>query len=391
MWKTWAVVTAVLASACTESSSDFAGGLTITDIAILQGPIVPLVHDTAETTRTAPVLAGRQARFLVRFAFESGSEARDVTVWLTLVDDATGKHHAFSKSVTIPGGGQAAVDAWLDVDGSFITPATTYFAEVHEQHGFVSSHDRLVGVRQPAEGEWPLDAKPAPLFRAQIVPIATPISAAPEISQASLDAWRAQLVALWPIADAELSVAAPVTTALDMTQDGSWGPLLAELAAHRAAAGVDPDTFWYGAVPPTPKTGVGGIAASLVVELPYWRVASGQVNVNATQDAFIVTHELGHAVGRSHAPCGNPGGPDLAYPYPMASIGVEGLDIRDGSIRDPQHYVDFMSYCGPIFVSDYGFAALYESLTWLGTPAARVTAESSPPPFIVDSFPEVAR
>ncbi len=43
-------------------------------------------------------------------------------------------------------------------------------------------------------------------------------------------------------------------------------------------------------------------------------VKSGSLNT--------VAHELGHSMGRLHAPCGNPAQPDPGYPFPDATIGA---------------------------------------------------------------------
>jgi len=71
---------------------------------------------------------------------------------------------------------------------------------------------------------------------------------------------------------------------------------------------------------------------------------------------------MGHAHGREHAPCGNPAGPDRNYPYAGAKIGAWGYDIVTGKFADPSKYVDMMSYCTPIWLSDYTFYALMERI-----------------------------
>jgi hypothetical protein len=79
----------------------------------------------------------------------------------------------------------------------------------------------------------------------------------------------------------------------------------------------------------------------------------------------VVIHELGHNHGREHAPCGDPGGPDPAFPHPNASLGTRGWDSgRDELIipaLDPltgEPWADFMSYCWPNWWSDYSWRAL---------------------------------
>jgi hypothetical protein len=89
-----------------------------------------------------------------------------------------------------------------------------------------------------------------------------------------------------------------------------------------------------------------------------------------------MAHELGHVLGLAHGPCGlgtlsielpfvtvdipNPGDPNYpAYePYDTvanrtASIGEYGCDITNGTIYPPNNVKDFMSYCGPRWISLY--------------------------------------
>jgi hypothetical protein len=72
----------------------------------------------------------------------------------------------------------------------------------------------------------------------------------------------------------------------------------------------------------------------------------------------VVTHELGHNFGRSHAPCGNPSAPDPSYPYANASIGVYGIDLGDMTLKSPSVYADVMSYCSPDWISDYTYTGV---------------------------------
>jgi hypothetical protein len=80
----------------------------------------------------------------------------------------------------------------------------------------------------------------------------------------------------------------------------------------------------------------------------------------------VLAHEEGHNFGRYHSPCGNPAGPDPNYPYPGAPIGVPGWDVfaSSNNLKSSSGYVDMMSYCSPVWVSDYTYVGV---LNWRST------------------------
>ena len=91
----------------------------------------------------------------------------------------------------------------------------------------------------------------------------------------------------------------------------------------------------------------------------------------------ILAHELGHNLSLSHAPCGDPLGPDPSYPFPDGSIGSWGYDFREGGRLVDPSTSELMSYCGPPWISDYHFTnALRHRLTDARTEAA--TSASRP-------------
>lgn len=140
----------------------------------------------------------------------------------------------------------------------------------------------------------------------------------------------------------------------------NWQPLLQQVANMVAAdqtANPGGDWVYYGIV-------AGGIP----VNVPgcNWAATGGLEGRPPTY-----AHEIGHQFGLPHARCGNAGAGNAAYPvyepydlpvdtpatpigdtnWTMASIGEYGLDINTGNIANPNDAEDFMSYCGPRWVS----------------------------------------
>ncbi|MCX2966875.1 M66 family metalloprotease, partial [Gordonia aquimaris] len=137
----------------------------------------------------------------------------------------------------------------------------------------------------------------------------------------------------------------------------NWNLLLTALDEIRLLDGNRSDVIYYGFLPQlTPAGGTADHKGVLGKGVP--GLGSGRVLEERT---FI--HEAGHACDLAHAPCGDPKDPDKAYPtYGMssASIGEFGLDIRYGQVKDPQTTRDYMSYCGPSWISLYHHAKLIE-------------------------------
>ncbi len=137
-----------------------------------------------------------------------------------------------------------------------------------------------------------------------------------------------------------------VTTLKSDDSDGSWDTVLNEVTAKRSADGAT-DRYYFGAVHTTYSSGVAGLG---------WIGAPAAIGWDVTGSfPSVLAHEEGHNFGDKHSPCGNPAGPDPNYPYPGAIIGVPGWDVfaSSSNIKGPSAYVDIMSYCSPVWISDY--------------------------------------
>ncbi len=126
-----------------------------------------------------------------------------------------------------------------------------------------------------------------------------------------------------------------------------WGGLLDRLREMQG----DDEAVYYGllasATPTGSISGCGG--------------GDGRVAAGFVGDGPTAAQEIGHAFGRDHAPCGNPGNVDPNYPvygtFRMGSIGEVGIDDA-GNVKDPETSTDFMSYCGSNWISPYTYDAL---------------------------------
>lgn len=116
----------------------------------------------------------------------------------------------------------------------------------------------------------------------------------------------------------------------------------------------------------------------------YGGCGGGNVGASFVGGGSVMAQELGHGLGRGHAPGCGAGGPDPNYPqydgYNSASIGEFGMDYATGAVYDPANSNDFMGYCGNPWVSPYTYRALITGIQNQPTPgpapAAAAHAES---------------
>lgn len=140
----------------------------------------------------------------------------------------------------------------------------------------------------------------------------------------------------------------------------TWNSLLYWLSLMKTADGNRTDRIYYGLLPAGAPTGFNSGCGS-----------AGGVSAGLVGDRSAFAHECGHVIGFGHSPCnltaGDPNDPSYpAYePYDtpaarMASIGEYGIDLRGPSVLSPRWTRDFMSYCGPQWISPYHYRALLQ-------------------------------
>jgi hypothetical protein len=169
-------------------------------------------------------------------------------------------------------------------------------------------------------------------------------------------------------------VGAPFTTNVVFGggQDAAWRAILREVEAKRIVDGYR--GHYYGVLrPPQGVTfvqfsGFGFISGRTAVS-----VQVGWFN-RESQARETVAHELGHNFGRPHSPCGGPTNPDPGYPHAEADIGIDGWDAWTASQGGRGEYQapgtkDLMSYCRPVWISDYTFRKVIEGRQALASAA----------------------
>jgi hypothetical protein len=168
----------------------------------------------------------------------------------------------------------------------------------------------------------------------------------------------------YPIPGINVRLRAPVAFTGDLRRGDEWERLLDLITDVKLSDGAPSSRVYYGLIPIASGSdrwfssgiaGIGwvGLRASVGLDLTGSSDAAGR----------LAAHEIGHNLGRFHAPCGVSGDPRQPFPYPNASIGpgVYGLDISQARVWSPvapDDTKDLMSYCQPQWVSDFTYQGL---------------------------------
>lgn len=332
------------------------------------------VQVTQNRLGTVPLVAGRDA-YLRVFVVADRANTAAPAVRVRLYQGET-----LRETLTIPADGASvptAVDqgnlagSWdVKVPASMIQPGLRMVADVDPAGAVAESSE--------ADNTFPTSGSPLSLTVSAIAPLKVrfvPIhqranGLVGRVTEANKHDFMTMTRKIHPIPGYDADIRAPFTVeGLSLDPAGnSWQGLVTELNAVRVAEGSD--RYYYGVVQTEyPGGGVVGIAASIPsrTSLGWDRPADA---------AETVAHELGHNLGRFHAPCGGAGGADPGYPYQLGLIGVYGMDVETGELKAPIEHTDIMGYCDARFwISDYNYTGLYNYLR--GTAPAALAAQPS--------------
>lgn len=345
-----------------------AKNLTLSEIDLFQGPQAQLMKDGAATTHIAPVIVYRPGVLRAYVTPADGWTARDVTGRLTLHTQGGDVVIQDTKTISAPST-VSSIDSTLDftIPPGAIDGSTTYEVTLLTAPG--QPDGPTDGASYPATGGTP-DALNAVwvggTFHLVIVPY-TVGGRTPDTSDASLQIWHDAILRYWPIVDTDVSFHTPITYPGTISPfGGGWSQILENTVSLRQHDGVGDDVFYYGIFTPASSFNtfcaggcVGGLAGlpSGGGVNPYTQAAVG-LGWTDEFELGTMAQELAHTVGRLHAPCG-PGvqNVDPKYPYKSGNVGVWGWDITTQQLVEPST-ADFMSYCSPVFVSDYTFGGI---------------------------------
>jgi hypothetical protein len=349
--------------------------LAIKELALFQGVKVPLAKDGAklDVSSKVHVVAGREGILRVYVAPAEGFTAREVVAELTLkVEGSEAK--VFTTQKTVSGlSDDATLDSTINIDipSGAIEMGATYRVRLLTkagQTGTMTANSAFpTGESFEAMDTW----NTGDVFRVVLVPVKKN-GYLPDTSAEQIERYRKILQAMYPVkkVDIKLHAVYDYTGTLGAGGSGIYG-LLDAITAMRRNESADKDVYYYGIFAPTSTFSTycsGGCTTGLChltgSSDDFNRACVG-VGFTGNSSAGTLAHELGHAHGIRHAPCGGVAGSDTSYPYTGGKIGAWGYDNRNKTLINPTKTYDFMSYCSPDWISDYAFDKIIHRMNFI--------------------------
>jgi hypothetical protein len=352
--------------------------LAVTDVAVFQGVKVAVVKNcalVAPAKRNAPVVAKRPGLIRVYVKPGAGWTPREVTAEVRLVsDDETFGVLRETKTIEAASKDDDPESTFnIEVPAEDLPPGVTFQVVLTAPDGETVKEGDTSEGRFPADGSFEaLGAEASGKLKVVLVPVRYDTdgsSRTPNVDAAQLERYKKKMMALYPASEVEITTHAPYPWTTTISGNGAgFSSVLQAMHRLRQRDKVGPDVYYYGLLTPASSMSsfcqggcVAGLSTVADEDTPVLRASVGLGYVGE-DSALTMAHEIGHAHGREHAPCGGAADVDPDYPYPQAQIGVWGYDIFDKALISPTKGRDMMGYCQNEWISDYTYKALFERI-----------------------------
>jgi hypothetical protein len=345
--------------------------LAVREVALYQSVKVPLAQTGTDIVdRNAPVVANRPGFLRVFVDLKPGFVARQVRARLEL-NRAGVLSRTLEQTVSISAASTDANQATtfnFELTAEDLTKDAEYAVSLFELPGVPAPSVPAKPSRYPDVGVASFAAlATASPFRVVVVPVrynGDGSGRVPVLDAAAVTRLRDTLFNMFPVAQMELTVREPMDFQPAITASGDgWSELLDACLAERDGDGVDPKTYYYCMFNPAADFRTycrGGCVAGLgPVPRASDSFSRGAIGLGFGDPSGTMAHELGHALGRPHAPCGGVAGPDPNYPYSEGAIGAWGYDFSSKTLLAPDQFTDLMGYCNSVWISDYNYELIF--------------------------------
>lgn len=357
-------------------ASTLAGGLDISEVAFYQSVKISVMRDgNLVNPVNAPIVQNREALARVFVSRGASWQNREVVARMTFEHPAFATPRIYEERVTVSADSSETVGAStfnFEIPEETLLDGVEYSIGLYETEACVPENGNTTGALFPATGtqELPVVSNGS-TFNVVLVPVrynADGSGRLPDTSPQQVQRYYDLMYAMFPVADLNLTVGNVLEWNNGVAPNGSgWSNLLDAVLQHRNQESPPANTYYYGIFEPAASFGAycsGGCVAGLgPLPSPGNTASRGAIGLgfggDRSPDTFV--HEIGHALGRPHAPCGVQQA-DGNYPYPNARLGVWGFNLLTSTLIDPDDTRDMMSYCDPIWVSDYTYREMFERI-----------------------------
>ena len=362
-------------SATVTGAIDLPIAATATTSDVLNLTIAAVVVDQASQTftNTVPLIAGRPALLQVYpLASKANTVRPSVRVRLYRGTTLVNTFILGARPTSVP---TTAFETFLEntwyaiIPGSAIQPGISLLADVDPTNSIFEF--------SKADNTFPLSGTPMPLdvrtpatVNVTLIPVLqVPNGRQGDITEANKATYMEFAYRVFPITAYNAVVHAPssYSSEVSTTYDNTWSTLLSEINALRVAEGSIRN--YYGIIKPVGQeggTGMGYTPGLTAIGADFQQeVFESHTAVRAATPA----HEWAHNFGRLHVNCGNPSDVDPNYPYSGETIGPRGFDVTLNNTINPIFARDLMSYCTPVWISDYTYKGILDARATLATPS----------------------